>query len=396
MNSKRKLRAYQGGFPEDAARQLLDAPAGQPVPAPRAPDRKVTTRIGIGLSVASIIAGLVIAASIGYFYWRSDRVGGELVSQEEHAISPQSGSCSQPKPLSGSLRVEALLTAPSIGLTAPVVQGTGDAQLDVAVGHETNSSWPESPGTTVLAAHDVTWFSELNHLHAGDVITYAEPCKTFRFQVTGGQVVRTGAPIPSTSTPTLALVTCYPLDALFVTPQRYLLNARLVSTTATHEVPAAPKPPPAGPRVRIPVPLLAQNLSLANNNVPLGTLSLTGSPAPGWQQSARPLQVETSALELFFGAIRSAEQRQSGWWSMLAPGVPFVETAPLNSASITGESGNVLPSIGVDGDQVQTATVTAQPTLSGGVAPGRYRVTMSASVRGGDLVVTSWQMQRVG
>ena len=334
--------------------------------------------------------------NVGYFYWRSDKVGGELVSQEERAIAPQTGGCSRSAPPSGPLRVEALLQAPSIGLKAPVVQGTGDAQLDVAVGHEANSAWPQNPGTTVLAAHDVTWFSELNHLHSGDVITYAEPCRTYHYQVTGAQVVRTGAPIPATSTPTLALITCWPLDALFVSPQRYLLSARLVSTTRTAVAPAAPTSPPAGPQVSIPVPLLAQNLSLANNNVPLGTLGLSGSPAPAWQQSSRPLQVESSVLELFFGALRSAEQRQSAWWSQLAPGVPFSAAGPLYSASISKEAGNVQPSIGVEGQQVRTATVTAQPVLSGGAAPGRYQVTMSASVHGETLVITNWQMQRTG
>jgi hypothetical protein len=140
---------------------------------------------------------------------------------------------------------------------------------------------------------------------------------------------------------------------------------------------------------------VAQNLSLTNNEMPLGTLDLAGTPAPSWQESAQPLQVESSVLELFFGALRSAEQRQAGWWNQLAPDVPYSAATPLYGASIVGSDGQVFPTITLRGERVTGAILKAEPVINGGDAPGRYQVTMSATVRGGALLITSWQMERI-
>jgi sortase A len=400
MNRARRLRGYQELVSDDLARRLLETPTGLPRPTPEIPAagrarRRFAWWTGVSLSLVSIVIGLALAGSIGYFYWRSQAVGDELTSEEQHAIASQGADCAQPAPLSDSLQAEGLLQAPTIGLNAPIVEGTGNAQLDVAVGHETGTSQPGTAGTDVLAAHDVTWFSEIDHLHAGDTISYKEPCQTFHYVVTGAQVVRTGTPIPPSTGQTLALVTCYPLNALFVTPQRYLVGARLVSTTTTHGRLAAPPSLPPAPTISAPAALVAQNLSLANNNVPLGTLGLSGSPSPTWQQSVRPIQTESSVLKLYFAALRAAEQHQASWWHQLAPNVPFLAALPLYSASVSGEGAHVQPTIDVVGDHVTGATLTSQPTLKGGLAPATYRLTMSATVQSGTLVISGWQLQRI-
>lgn len=389
---------------EDLLDHLLQDPAGTfdrpsrpPEDIARQPaDPGVTRRLGVVLSVVSIALGLSLAGSIGWFYWRSHSVGDALTSQEREAMASSDASCGAPAPLSGALQVEGLLQASSIGLTAPVVQGTGNAQLDVAVGHDPGSAWPGTSGTMVLAAHDVTWFSEIDHLRRGDSVTFTEACKIFRYQVTGAQVVRTGSPIQSTDTSTLALVTCYPLNALFLTSQRYVLDARLVSATQTRAAPPTVATLSPAPTVSVPAPLAAQDLSLQNNPVPLGTLDLTGSPSSAWQESPRPIQVEASVLELYFGALRSAQQDQTGWWNQLAPGVPFSAAAALNGASLVGNGAEVIPTLDVDGTKVTGATLTADPELEGANAPGTYEVTMKVTVRGNDLVITGWQMEQSG
>ena len=104
--------------------------------------------------------GIGLAANIGLFYWNSERGGQQLLQQASQEI--ESGSAASLAACEGRAQLPnplGILTAPTIGLRAPVVQGTSDAQLDDAVGHETASALPARQGTSVLAAHDVTWFT---------------------------------------------------------------------------------------------------------------------------------------------------------------------------------------------------------------------------------------------
>ena len=355
-------------------------------------------RAGLVLSLVAVAAGLAIAGHIGWFYWRSHTVGDALMARARSEIRAADASGAPCTPGSGAptgttkLAPAGLLSAPAIGLTAPVVEGVGNAQLAVAVGHVPGSVWPGQLGTAVLSAHDVSWFSRIDHLHPGDTITFTDRCQTLRYRVVRGQVLRSGSPLYSTLTPQLALVTCYPLDALFLTPNRYVVEADLVAVT-NHGA-GAPRPPSLPPPLVVPAPpaLVAQGLTLTTNDAPLGRLGLTGTPSATWQQSPAPLQVESSVLALYFAALRSAEQRQAAWWQAVAPGVPAADAAPLFGATIARNVRSVTPVLDVTGSTVTGATITARPEVVGGSRPGLYALTMTAAVRGSDLVVTGWSM----
>lgn len=48
------------------------------------------------------------------------------------------------------------------------------------------------------------------------------------------------------------------------------------------------------------------------------------------------------------------------------------------------------PVLDVSGSTLDAARLTTLPVLAGGRAPGRYRITMTAGVDAGHLVVTGW------
>jgi sortase A len=377
----------------------------------------------------AIAGGLAIGAHIYLFYRHSDQVGSALIHTEEKAASRAraSGQCVSAFPTTttgaaslttvsdpGSAlaaqapvgatagddpTVYALLKAPSIGLVAPVVNGDGDAQLSVAVGHVVASSWPGVSGTSVLAAHDVTWFSHIDHLAAGDELSVETPCQTFEYSVDGNQVLAAGTAIDQTSTARLVLITCYPLDALFLTPKRLVVEATLTRVIddhrSSHSPVTIPSPvAPVTPSVPAPAPLAAQGLSLSNNPAPLGSLVVTGSPSTSWQQSSGPLDDETAVLELYFAALRSAAQNQPSWWADIAPGVPFRAASPLVGARITHNDSTLSPSLDITGPALIGATLSTEPVLSDNHSPGIYRITMTAGLVNGQLVLTGWTMQQ--
>ena len=142
-----------------------------------------------------------------------------------------------------------LLEVPALGMVAPVLQGTDDSVLSDAVGHDPASVWPGQAGTSVLSAHDVTWFSRIGKLKPGNEIRYVTPCRTYTYRVTSHAIVAAGSLVYGSKTARLVLDTCYPLDALFITSTRYLVYADLISSAPTHAMAARPGrwPPPAVP-----------------------------------------------------------------------------------------------------------------------------------------------------
>jgi len=373
------------------------------------------------VGVACLLAAAGIGIQIYRYHLHSDRVGAGLVRREQQALTaagrsrsctpamagagesaepagagvpvPIDGLAATPSgvPASGEPTVYALLTAPTVGLVAPVVDGTGETQLSVALGHVTASAWPGPSGTSVLEGHDVTWFSRLGNLRVGDPVSVETPCRTMSYRVETSQVVAAGTPILQTSGSRLVLVTCYPLDALSLTTQRLVVIADLTGIVgrggATGAVAA-----PSTPVVPAPAALAAQGLDLAHNPAPMGTLGITGTPTPAWQESAAPLADEGAVVALYFAALRSAEQDQPAWWAAVAPSVPFASALQLVGATVTYNDTTFDPVLGVTGTTFTGATLVTKPVLAGGAAPGLHRIAMTASVVGGQLVVTGWAM----
>lgn len=379
--------------------------------------RRWPRRLVAVVGVACIVAGGAIGVQIYRYQVHSDRVGTELIRHEQRALAVAAGSraCADPvgaagtgnldvptdglaaassPVVTGSLpNVDALLQVPAVGLVAPVVDGTGEAELSVAVGHVGSSSWPGPTGTTVLEAHDVTWFNHLDQLKVGDAMMVETPCHTFVYSVGSSQVVAAGTPLLQTQASQLVLVTCYPLDALSLTTQRLVVTAGLTSII-DHGAEPGPVVAPTAPVVPAPAVLADQGLDLDHNPAPMGTLSISGTPAATWQQSSAPLDDENAVIALYFAALRSAEQHQPSWWSAVAPSVPFGAAQQLVGATVAFNDSTFDPVLDVSGATFTGASLTTMPELVGGPDPGRYRIAMSATDTMGVLEITGWTMTR--
>ena len=288
-----------------------------------------------------------------------------------------------------------ILRAPTIGLLAPVEQGVSDPVLAVAVGHVPTSVWPGQRGTAVLSAHDVSYFVDAAHLAKGALIQYDTPCATYTFSVVGHQVVKAGTPVYNTAVPSLTLVTCWPTDALWFTPDRLLVTATEVQanpskTAARAAVLTAGTEAP--PSVAVPPALAAQGLTLATNSIPMGTMTISTSAAPGWISSPGPLDVEASALEAFIGGIKALNQDHPAWFNSFAPGVPLPPA--LVGAPPPRYLSPLEVHISASGNTAQSVVLSSTVDIPGGSAPGRYAMTVTTSVVASRLAVTGWSMAR--
>lgn len=97
------------------------------------------------------------------------------------------------------------------------------------------SAKPGERGVAVFAAHRDTHFAFLENLDPGEKIDVETPKGRLTYTVTGSEVVewnRSGIQPFDAGPSRIALVTCWPLDAQFRGPMRYIVWATLDEPTA--------------------------------------------------------------------------------------------------------------------------------------------------------------------
>lgn len=122
----------------------------------------------------------------------------------------------------------ARVTFPRLGRAVIVLEGASGQALAFGPGHVAGTPDAGERGTAVYAAHRDTHFALLGQVRAGDTIEVQRiDGGRVSFQVTGARVVRWDASGIDPHAPgrTLALATCWPLQARTHGPLRYLVWA---------------------------------------------------------------------------------------------------------------------------------------------------------------------------
>ncbi|MHB1510693.1 MAG: class D sortase [Acidimicrobiales bacterium] len=301
----------------------------------------------MGLGILMLIgAGLALAYPVWWNH-RSTTVGRSLIKSyglpppglpkqpAATCVNPPQATNTQLAASKGAPARSAagLVRIPALSLTAPVLEGLGDGVLAVAAGHDPSSPWPGGLGESVLESHDVSYFSQIDKLRVGASVVWIDHCTELTFRVVGHEIASPGDLLnPPRGGRGLALITCYPTNALFYTPDRYVLLTSLVSKTK-----AATTPGPVHvvtPHLSVPAPraLVAQGLGLANSGVLVGYMHVTGAPSPGYLQGPASLDLEALALESYIGAEKAVAQHDTKWWKALAvPGLAMPSSLWSNS-----------------------------------------------------------------
>jgi sortase A len=130
----------------------------------------------------------------------------------------------------------ARLRVPAHGIDLIVLDGVSGRTLAFGPGHAPGSVPPGAPGTAIVGGHRDTHFRFLGHVRAGDEVVLDTPGRpAARFVVreavvvdARSAVIRRDAPRPA-----LALVTCYPFDAVRPGgPLRYVVVAETAGVDA--------------------------------------------------------------------------------------------------------------------------------------------------------------------
>lgn len=131
----------------------------------------------------------------------------------------------------------ARLSVPDLGEHAIVLAEAGGEALAFGPSLLTASATPGEPGISVIAAHRDTHFRFLQHVEPGQtVIVERTDAPPLAFRVTGSEIVeaaRSGIETGDGGPARLALVTCWPFDAVTPGPLRYVVWAEPVGDLQT-------------------------------------------------------------------------------------------------------------------------------------------------------------------
>ncbi|MCC7417878.1 MAG: class D sortase [Acidobacteria bacterium] len=121
------------------------------------------------------------------------------------------------------------LEAPSVGMTATILEGSSDETLARGAGHIEETPLPGEPGNFGVAGHRDTTFRPVRRLKVGDPLVVTTQDGIFHYRVTKTMVVdpQDVWVLDPASRPTLTLVTCYPFVYIGRAPRRYIVSADL-------------------------------------------------------------------------------------------------------------------------------------------------------------------------
>ena len=123
------------------------------------------------------------------------------------------------------------LYIPKLNISYPIYEGTSDTELDMGVGHYTDSVLPGENDNSVLAGHRDTVFRKLGQVGKGDLLIVRTSAGEFKYKVNKVRIVEKDDHTVIVPKPraTLTLSTCYPFEYIGSAPERYILVAYLES-----------------------------------------------------------------------------------------------------------------------------------------------------------------------
>jgi sortase A len=126
---------------------------------------------------------------------------------------------------------EAILRVPKVGIEVPILEGTDDLTLNRGVGHVPGTALPGQAGNIAVTGHRDGFFRGLKDVAAGDIVEVDRHGHTDRYKVQRTKIVFPSdvSVLNKTTDSELTLITCYPFYYVGSAPQRYIVQATLIT-----------------------------------------------------------------------------------------------------------------------------------------------------------------------
>lgn len=214
-------------MPLQRARSLPDVPLRARIPFfPRVRRAHIALMAAIALG----ITGLALSAQGLWMHAKASLA--QLLLERAFAETVATGTDTKPWYWADTWPI-ARIEVPRLKANAIVLHGSSGQALAFGPGHVETTPHAGSPGTAVYSAHRDTHFRFLRDVVTGDeIVVTLQAGDMHRFRVTHTSVVRwdQSGIDPFADGHHLVLATCWPLDAKFPGPMRYLVHAERVDS----------------------------------------------------------------------------------------------------------------------------------------------------------------------
>jgi sortase A len=187
-----------------------------------------TSSATMAAAFALAVLGLVLIGQGTWIYAKA--LLAQVLLERAFAQTLASGQTVKPWSWADTWPV-ARIEVPRLGKGSIVLAGASGQALAFGPGHVERTPEAGEPGTAIYSAHRDTHFAFLRSVVIGDEIRVTRgDGAQFRYRVTHNSIVRWDASgvDPHADGHHLVLATCWPLDAKFSGPLRYLVHAKLM------------------------------------------------------------------------------------------------------------------------------------------------------------------------
>jgi sortase A len=203
--------------------------------------RKPKKAVLLSFSVLIVVVGLwLFYDSIDSFtkgFFAGEKIKTEGVSEIAKispANNPKSAQKEEPLYAERPKMGEEIgtLYIPKLESELPIFHGTNEDELEKGVGHFKDSVLPGEKDNSVLSGHRDTVFRNLGKVGKGDELQVTTAAGTFTYKIMKVRIVDEDDRTVIVPKPraVLTVSTCYPFDFIGAAPERYILEAYLVSS----------------------------------------------------------------------------------------------------------------------------------------------------------------------
>lgn len=188
-------------------------------------EQPAAARFAILALAAVAVAGLALIGSGLYIKAKAEL--SQVLLKRSFAEAQSNGGAARPWPWA-DFTVAATISAPRLGVSEVVLQGASGQALAFGPVLLNGTPEPGDPGTSVIAAHRDTHFAWLKDVRPGDVLVITTTDgNRISYRAGNGRIADwkdNGINVAAFGQH-LALATCWPFDANFRSPLRYILDA---------------------------------------------------------------------------------------------------------------------------------------------------------------------------
>lgn len=121
-----------------------------------------------------------------------------------------------------------------VDINLPLYYGDSSDILASGAGMYPNSKFPGEVGTSIIGGHNQPTFGKISYLNVGERFEIKTSYGAFTYEIITTQIIQVNDPmvmaeLAQNQEPHAFLYTCYPLDAIGFTPQRFVVIGKQIA-----------------------------------------------------------------------------------------------------------------------------------------------------------------------